>query len=305
MPPEDDDDSEKTNVTLSGDVVKELLARSQRDRAYMIVLTGSNVGEMYRLQPGETIIGRASTVAIQLGDDGISRRHARVVVEGTVVRIEDLQSSNGTLVNGARVDVQLLKDGDKIQIGSTTILKFTYHDKLEETFQQQMYDAALRDGLTKAYNKKHFAHRLDTELAYAKRHNSALSLLMYDVDHFKRVNDTFGHLAGDHVLAKLAQVTASTLRTEDIFGRYGGEEFAILCRGVNMVNATSLAERIRTLVCGTAFVFDGKTIPVAISVGVAAFPELNFDDPLELIGAADEALYEAKRSGRNRVVCKT
>ncbi|HEX7601445.1 MAG TPA: FHA domain-containing protein, partial [Polyangiaceae bacterium] len=152
MPPDDEDDSEKTNVTLSGDVVRELLARSQRDRAYMIVLTGSNVGEMYRLQAGETVIGRASTVAIKLGDDGISRRHARVIVEGTVVRIEDLQSSNGTLVNGARVDSQTLKDGDKIQIGSTTILKFTYHDKLEETFQQQMYDAALRDGLTKAYN---------------------------------------------------------------------------------------------------------------------------------------------------------
>jgi diguanylate cyclase (GGDEF)-like protein len=260
---------------------------------------------MYRLQPGETVIGRASTVAIKLGDDGISRRHARVIVEGSVVRIEDLQSSNGTLVNGARVDVQTLKDGDKIQIGSTTILKFTYHDKLEESFQQQMYDAALRDGLTKAYNKKHFSHRLETELAYAKRHNSALSLLMYDVDHFKRVNDTFGHLAGDHVLAKLAQVTASTLRTEDIFGRYGGEEFAILCRGVNMVNAAILAERIRTLVQSTPFVFETKTIPVTVSVGVAAFPELNFDDPLELIGAADEALYEAKRSGRNRVILKT
>jgi len=305
MPPDDEDDSEKTNVTLSGDVVRELLARSQRDRAYMIVLTGSNVGEMYRLQPGETVIGRASNAVIKLGDDGISRRHARVIVEGTVVRIEDLQSSNGTLVNGARVDMRTLKDGDKIQIGSTTILKFTYHDKLEETFQQQMYDAALRDGLTKAYNKKHFSHRLETELAYAKRHSSALSLLMFDVDHFKRVNDTFGHLAGDHVLAKLAQVTASTLRTEDIFGRYGGEEFAILCRGVNMVNASILAERIRTLIQSTAFVFENKTIPVAISVGVAAFPELNFDDPLELIGAADEALYEAKRSGRNRVVLKT
>ena len=305
MPPDDEDDSEKTNVTLSGDVVRELLARSQRDRAYMIVLTGSNVGEMYRLQPGETVIGRASNAVIKLGDDGISRRHARVIVEGTVVRIEDLQSSNGTLVNGARVDMRTLKDGDKIQIGSTTILKFTYHDKLEETFQQQMYDAALRDGLTKAYNKKHFSHRLETELAYAKRHSSALSLLMFDVDHFKRVNDTFGHLAGDHVLAKLAQVTASTLRTEDIFGRYGGEEFAILCRGVNLSHAAILAERIRTLVQSTPFTFESKTIPVAISVGVAAFPELNFDDPLELIGAADEALYEAKRSGRNRVVLKT
>lgn len=305
MPRDDDDDSEKTNVTRSGDVVRALLTRQQRDRAYMIVLKGSSVGEMYRLQAGETVIGRASTAAIMLGDDGISRRHARVLVEGNVVRIEDLQSSNGTLVNGVRVDVQTLKDGDQIQIGSTTILKFAYHDKLEESFQQQMYDAALRDSLTKAYNKKHFSHRLETELAYAKRHNTTLSMLMFDVDHFKRVNDTFGHLAGDLVLAKLAQITASTLRSEDIFGRYGGEEFAILCRGVNLPNAAILAERIRTLVQSTPFVFENNTIPVTISVGVAAFPELNFDDPLELIGAADEALYEAKRSGRNRVVLKT
>ncbi len=304
MVPDDDDDLEKTNVTHSGELVRELLAKSQRDRAYLIVLQGSNVGEMYRLDGGESVIGRASTAHIKLGDDGVSRKHARVVVDGAAVRIEDLGSSNGTLVNGAKVDMQQLRDGDKIQIGSTTVLKFTYHDKLEESFQRQMYDAALRDGLTKAYNKKHFTHRLETEFAYAKRHASALSLLMFDVDHFKRINDTFGHLAGDYVLSRLAQVAQGTLRTEDLFARYGGEEFAILCRGVPLASAAILGERIRGLVQTTNFVFETREIPVTVSVGVAAMPELSIEQPLELVGCADEALYEAKRTGRNRVCLK-
>lgn len=302
--PNDEDDLEKTNVTHSGELVRELLAKSQRDRAYLIVLQGSNVGEMYRLEAGESIIGRASTAHIKLGDDGVSRKHARVVSDGGAVRIEDLGSSNGTLVNGDRVDLQQLKDGDKIQIGSTTILKFTYHDKLEESFQRQMYDAALRDGLTKAYNKKHFTHRLETEFAYAKRHGTPLSLLMMDVDHFKRINDTFGHLAGDYVLSRLSQVAQGTLRTEDLFARYGDEEFAILCRGVPLNSASVLAERIRSLIQGTNFVFETREIPVTLSVGVAAIPELVIEQPLELVGCADEALYDAKRSGRNRVALK-
>ncbi|CAN5428773.1 GGDEF domain-containing protein [soil metagenome] len=302
--PNDEDDLEKTNVTHSGELVRELLAKSQRDRAYLIVLQGGNVGEMYRLDGGESIIGRASTAHIKLGDDGVSRKHARVVADGGAVRIEDLGSSNGTLVNGVRVDVQQLKDGDKIQIGSTTILKFTYHDKLEESFQRQMYDAALRDGLTKAYNKKHFTHRLETEFAYAKRHGSALSLLMMDVDFFKKINDSYGHLAGDYVLTRLAQVAQSTLRTEDLFARYGGEEFAVLCRGVPLGSASVLGERIRSLIQSTSFVFETREIPVTLSVGVAAIPDLTLEQPLELVGSADEALYDAKRSGRNRVVLK-
>jgi two-component system cell cycle response regulator len=184
--PFDDDDSEKTNVSRAmGDVIKELMGRSQRDRAYLIVLAGSNVGEMFRLEAGESVIGRGTAAKVKLGDDGISRKHARIVVDGQQVRIEDLGSANGTLVNGERINLLTLKDGDKIQLGSTTILKFTYHDKLEENFQRAMYDAALRDDLTKAFNKKHFLDRLEQEVAYAKRHAAPLSMLMFDVDHFK------------------------------------------------------------------------------------------------------------------------
>jgi diguanylate cyclase (GGDEF)-like protein len=304
MAPFDDDDSEKTNVSQMGDVVRDLMSRSQRDRAYLIVLQGSNVGEMYRLEGGECVIGRGTAATVRLGDDGISRRHARIIVTGNTVKIEDLGSANGTLVNGALIQQSALKDGDKIQLGSTTILKFTYHDKLEENFQRAMYDAALRDDLTKAFNKKHFLDRLEQEVAFCRRHGSPLSLVMFDVDHFKKVNDTYGHLAGDHVLAKLAQVAQSTVRTEDIFARYGGEEFSILCRGIALDSAGMLAERIRSMVEATQFVFESGLIPVTVSMGVAAYPEIAVQNGLELIGAADEALYSAKRGGRNRVVLK-
>ncbi len=303
-PYDDDDDSEKTNVSRMGDVAMEMLKRSRRDRAYLMVLAGTNVGEMYRLQPGESIIGRAATAGIRLDDDGISRRHARIVVEGTSVRIEDLQSSNGTLVNGQRVDAVALRDGDKLQFGSNTVLKFTFHDKLEESFQRQMYDAALRDGLTKAYNKKHFLDRLETELTYARRHGSAVSLLMFDIDHFKNVNDTYGHLAGDYVLSTLAGLVHPTVRTEDVFGRYGGEEFGVVCRAVPLQHAAVLAERLRSLVAAKEFVFDSRRILVTMSVGVAAYPEVAAQNGSDLIAAADEALYQAKRGGRNRVIVR-
>jgi diguanylate cyclase (GGDEF)-like protein len=269
-----------------------------------VVLQGSNVGEMYKIEGPETIIGRAMTVQIRLNDDGISRRHCRVLQIGGRVIIEDLGSANGTLVNGEMVQHHELSDGDKIRLGATTMLKFTYQDKLDETFQQQMYDAALRDGLTRTYNKKFFLDRLETEFAYAKRHRGHLSLVLFDVDHFKRVNDTYGHLAGDAVLVSLARITQQMIRAEDVLARYGGEEFAIICRGIPLLNAGVVGERNRTAVEQATFEYQGRRLPVTISVGVAALPEAQVNSPQELIAECDEALYEAKRTGRNRVCLK-
>ncbi len=302
LPP--DIDVEDTRVSNIAELQQELRSRSQRDRAYLIVLTGSNVGEMFRIEAGEAVIGRGQGVAVRLLDDGISRKHARVFQEGDKVVIEDLQSSNGTYVNGDQVTLSELHDGDKIRLGSTTVLKFSYHDHLDESFQQQMYDAALRDALTRAFNKKYFIDRLDTEIAYARRHKQALSLLMFDVDFFKRVNDTHGHLAGDFVLARLARLAHGTVRTEDVFARYGGEEFGVICRGVGLFNAGILGERLRTMVAAHGFEYEGKRLPITISVGVAAYPEIDAKTSTELIAASDEALYEAKRTGRNRVLLK-
>jgi diguanylate cyclase (GGDEF)-like protein len=300
-----EDEGEVTRVANVGELQQELAVKSQRDRAYLIVLAGSNVGEMYRIEEGESFVGRGQVATIRLNDDGISRKHARLLQLGGDVFIEDLHSANGTIVNGAPVaDPHQLKDGDKIRLGSTTILKFTYNDHLDESFQQQMYEAALRDGLTKAFNKKYFLDRLETEIAYAKRHQAHLSLLMFDVDHFKLVNDTHGHLAGDYVLARLAKVSMATVRTEDVFARYGGEEFGVICRGVPLSSAGVLAERLRAVVEATIFEHEGARMPITISVGVAGHPEIPIDTAAQLIAGADAALYEAKRGGRNRVLLK-
>lgn len=302
-PPEED--LETTRVSHVTELEQGFSAKSQRDRASLLVLAGSNVGEMFRLEGEETVVGRGNNANFKLNDDGISRRHARFFQLGREVMIEDLQSSNGTTVNGEPVTSRrVLQDGDKIRLGSTTVLKFTYHDSLDENFQQQMYDAALRDGLTKAYNRKYFLDRLETEIAYARRHTEHLSLLMFDLDFFKRINDTYGHLAGDHVLVKFAKLAQSTLRAEDVFARYGGEEFGLVCRGVQLGNAGLLGERIRALVESTIFEHEGARMPVSVSVGVAAYPEVPVETAVQLIAAADEALYEAKRTGRNRVLLK-
>ncbi len=295
------EDMEATRVSNLVELQNELAQRTQRDRAYLIVLAGTNVGEMYRLEGAETVIGRASNATIRLNDDGISRRHARLLQVAGEVLIEDLKSANGTLVNGDTIEQRSLKDGDKIRLGSTTILKFTYHDNLDESFQQQMYEAALRDGLTKAFNKKYFLDRLETEIAFAKRHRTDLSLLMFDVDHFKRVNDTFGHLAGDFVLRKLAEIAQATVRTEDVFARYGGEEFVVILRGVDLAGAARAGERLRGAISAASPAVSGKLIPVTISVGAASLACGSRHSGEELVAIADRRLYAAKHAGRNRV----
>jgi two-component system cell cycle response regulator len=273
----------------------------KRDRAYLVVLAGASVGEMYKIDTEKTVIGRGQKAQIRLLDDGISREHAQVVIEGNRVFLQDLGSTNGTFCNGIKVDRKELADGDKILVGSTTILKFTYHDNLDEIFQKQMYESALRDGLTKAFNKKYFTDRLESELTFALRHGSALSLVMFDIDHFKKVNDTYGHQAGDYVLTELSMLLTTTLRAEDVFARYGGEEFAVICRGIDASHAQVVAERMRKAVEKHRFVHEATVIPITISVGIAGMPDPAVKDASDLVARADKALYQSKHGGRNRV----
>jgi two-component system cell cycle response regulator len=273
----------------------------KRDRAYLVVLAGASVGEMYKVEGDKTIIGRGQKAQVRLLDDGISREHAQVVIEGNRIYLEDLGSTNGTFCNGLKVDRRELADGDKILVGSTTILKFTYHDNLDEIFQKQMYESALRDGLTKAFNKKYFTDRLESEFTFAIRHQSPLVLVMFDIDHFKKVNDTYGHQAGDLVLSELSTLLTAALRAEDVFARYGGEEFAVICRGTDLTQAQIVGDRMRKAVEGHRFTFEGTLIPVTISVGIAGLPDDTVKDATDLVARADKALYQSKHGGRNRV----
>jgi diguanylate cyclase (GGDEF)-like protein len=277
----------------------------KRDRAYLVVLAGASVGEMYKVEGEKTVIGRGQKAQIRLFDDGISREHAQIVIESGHIILQDLGSTNGTFCNGLKVDRRELVDGDKILVGSTTILKFTYHDNLDEVFQRQMYESALRDGLTKAFNKKYFTDRLESEFTFAARHGSPLALVLFDLDHFKKVNDTHGHQAGDYVLAEVSTLLSGALRAEDVFARYGGEEFAVICRGSDINQAQVVGERLRKAVEGHRFTYEKASIPVTISVGIAVLPDPAVKDANELVALADQALYKSKNEGRNRVTVYT
>ncbi|MBI4705247.1 MAG: GGDEF domain-containing protein [Deltaproteobacteria bacterium] len=297
------DDLDRTRVANIDALKEELARRSRRDRAYLIVLAGADVGKMFKLDAGETFLGRSHRATVRIDDDSISRMHAKVLLDGAEIEIEDLGSSNGTLVNEQKITRARLRDGDKIRLGETTILKFTFHDRLDESFQQKMYDAALRDPLTRIYNKKYFIDTLATEFSYARRHGTGLSLIIFDLDHFKRINDTYGHVAGDYVLVELATLVRGMLRNEDVFARYGGEEFVIVLRAIPLHHAGTLAERVRAAVEAKQFVFDGQRLPVTVSVGVAAH-HAGLEGFTSLVEEADEALYAAKGAGRNRVLLK-
>jgi diguanylate cyclase (GGDEF)-like protein len=291
-------DSDKT--AIKG--IMDLTGGLERRKACFIVISGSSVGKMYTIK-NEMIIGRTSDCEIFLDDDGISRQHAKVTeTELGDVILTDLNSTNGTYCDGKRLSRHFLRDGDKIQVGSTCILKFSFQDSVEEAFHQQQYESATRDGLTNIFNKKFFMDQLQKDFSYAYRHNEPASLILFDIDHFKSVNDTFGHPAGDMVLKKLAKRVAGAVRTEDIFARIGGEEFAIFLRQLDEKRSYVLAERVRRTVEIYKFIWEDTRLKITISLGIATLRDKNYADVETFIQAADAYLYQAKDSGRNRVV---
>lgn len=292
-----DDGSERTVIA---ERVSAADPTGRAEEPYMLVIAGPNAGEMFKVGVGGDV-GRGADAEFHLTDTEISRRHARIRRAGDDVFVEDLNSTNGTFVNGEPVRVRKLSDGDKIQVGTTTILKFGYQDDLEEQFQRKMFESALRDGLTKAFNKKYFEERLESEVAFALRHGTALSLLILDLDHFKRINDTFGHLAGDYVLSTFAGSIMASVRKEDLFARYGGEEFVLISRGLDEEAVRLFGERVRRSVELYPFRYEDRDIPVTVSIGIAALPSAPAQDGRGLVAMADKALYAAKNGGRNRL----
>jgi diguanylate cyclase (GGDEF)-like protein len=267
--------------------------------AYLVVIAGPSFGEMYKLKGDRMVLGRGDRTDVRIIDDGVSREHAAVQREGGKIVLVDLGSTNGTFCNGIRVPRQDLTDGDKISIGASTILKFTFQDHVDEHYQKQLFESALRDGLTSTFNRRYFLDRLHGELRFAVRHAKPVALLFVDIDHFKKINDTYGHQAGDQVLSGVARIMMTTIRAEDVLARYGGEEFAIICREIPLDGAEALAKRLVAAVSERPFEVGGQRIPVTISVGAAV--DFGKSDAQGLIANADTAMYEAKRTGRNRV----
>jgi len=272
---------------------------------YILFQQGPLFGKMVLLESGNLILGRSDDADIVINDEGISRKHLKLFYNNGQTIATDLNSTNGTYVNGERISSRELKHEDKIQISSSTLMKYIYADKLDESTQQELYNMGHLDPLTSAYNKRHLLDRLNGEFSFAHRKNTPLSLIMLDIDHFKQVNDNYGHPAGDFVLMRLAKLAHSIMRDEDIFARFGGEEFTIILKDTGREGAKVLADRLRELVEHHEFAFEQKQIPVTISLGVATLEKKNFPSKEKLIAKADECLYYSKQSGRNRVTCDT
>jgi two-component system, cell cycle response regulator len=285
-------------------IVTSMPAPAPRSRAVLVITSGAELGRVISVKEGSLTLGRSEECDARIDDQSLSRVHAQIVRVVGNWMFADKGSTNGSMVNDQRVEHPIrLADGDRIRLGASTWLRFALVDEGEELALRSVYEATTRDALTGTSNRKHMEERLDAELAYAVRHNTALSLVLVDVDHFKRVNDSYGHLAGDAVLKNVAATLARGIRTEDALARYGGEEFVVIARGIGVGEAAILAERLRQLVASSKAIFADREISVTVSAGVASLACCGERrDKATLLGLADTRLYRAKETGRNRVV---
>jgi two-component system, cell cycle response regulator len=266
-------------------------------------IDGPNAGRVLSLRAEQTTIGRSTRADLHLAEEGVSRKHARICWTADAYVLEDLGSQNGTFVWGKPVTAAQLRQGDLIRVGPVATLRFCWMDEHQKNLLEQLYESSVRDPLTGAFNRRHFSERLEAELAYAKRHSSELSLLLLDIDYFKKINDQYGHLEGDRVLRELTHACHHGLRTEDMFARYGGEEFAVILRGVPLAGAARAAERLRIAIAERVFV-GNPPLSVSVSIGCASTTCIDEASSGNLIHIADQRLYEAKQAGRARVVAE-
>jgi diguanylate cyclase (GGDEF)-like protein len=294
----DSDHDIKTRVTT----LEELQVRHKGDDCLVVIYAPveSELGKRHVLQRDITSIGRDRENDIVLDSDSVSRRHARIELRDGAFFVVDLDSTNGTFVNDEPepVTASQLRQGDQLKIGDT-IFKYLSGSDVEAQYHETIFNMTITDGLTDVSNKKQLDNVLAKEIPRALRHGRQLSVMMIDIDHFKDVNDTYGHITGDSVLRDLASILERRLRPDDELGRYGGEEFCAILPETSLEGAIRIGETLRGLVEGHAFVVEGEQIKVTISVGIAELKKGM--DMKAFYKSADEMLYEAKRTGRNKV----
>ena len=276
-------------------------AASAAVSACLVVMYGPDLGRRSPLERATFTIGRSSQSDLCIDQESVSRTHARILYRDGAHCIEDLGSTNGTHVNDVAVKSPVvLTHGMQIKVGSS-ILKFISGDHLETSYHEEIYRLMTTDALTQTWNRRYLNEALERELNRSARYDRPLSLITFDIDHFKKVNDAYGHVAGDAVLRHLAGAIKSKLRQQDVFARTGGEEFCILLPEVPLESARVIAEKIRAIAERTVTRYDGQDIRCTISLGIAAFDAAHGTIDL-LYQAADARLYEAKNGGRNRCV---
>jgi two-component system cell cycle response regulator len=286
--------------------------RTPERRPALVFLRGELLAVPIPLERDEVILGRALEADVRVNDPRASRLHARITTEHDPqsgerrYRITDLGSTNGTLLNGEPITEAFLQDGDKLVIGEH-LLRFDMLDEIDREFQRQIHRLLAHDELTGLLTSKSFFSELRREAARAEFESRPFCVLMMDLDHFKEVNDTYGHLTGSQTLEEIGGVITRALRAGDVAARFGGEEFAAFLLDADIAQGLVAAERVRAAVEAHPFsttkhstTTSSSTHHITISIGVAAFPE-DARDPIELVEMADSALYRAKRDGRNRV----
>ena len=298
------DASESTKTALAdGDTLKIRLEEAKSIAPTLVVISGKPLGKSFYLTQETMILGRDLAADISIGETAISGRHTEFLISAAGVQVRDLGSTNGTFINDVRLSkdvVHTLNDGDLVRCGST-LLKFLKEGKIENIHYGKMYNLATQDDLTQTFNKKAILEILAEEFSRSIARSTSLTLIMFDIDHFKNTNDRFGHLAGDYVLKEVCSLIKNKLiRGKDSLGRYGGEEFALLLPDTPLQIAVDIAERIRTTIEKTQFRFDIQDIPVTISMGLSSRDSTTKSHG-DLLATADKALYDAKNQGRNRV----
>jgi len=301
---DDDDPLERTAVVNLADLRQGASKRQAKDRHLLIRARGAHLGQVLKLGDQPHRVGRANECEIWLSDDGVSRKHATITLDNGGYLVEDLGSANGTFVGGQKIERTTLRDGDLIQFGPQAVFRYSQADEGQEQLLRQLYEASVTDALTGANNREHFDNQLRMELSFARRHGTDLALVMFDVDHFKRVNDTHGHPVGDEVLVEISKAARRLIRNEDVFARYGGEEFALILRGIALDGAKVVGERLRERIAGLSIETDKGELKVTVSVGCASFATTTDPTAESLVQTADKRLYAAKHGGRNRVVAE-
>jgi two-component system, cell cycle response regulator len=262
----------KTVVT----VISKIGDRRPKADACLVVIYGQSTGAKYTLKPGEYVVGRSSQAQLQIDHESVSRRHARIQLTDSGVVLSDLGSTNGTYVNDEPISERTLSHGDLLKVGRT-ILKYLSTDNIEAAYFEEIHRLSTVDGLTRALNAKAAREALGREYSRAARYGRPLSLLVFDIDQFGVMNQEYGHLAGDAVLAQLGKKLGRRVRREDIFARTGGGEFCVITPEVNKEGALLLSQRLIELVHSSSFGFDDVKIPLTLSVGVAAIEEMGDD----------------------------
>ncbi|MCU7831215.1 MAG: diguanylate cyclase [gamma proteobacterium symbiont of Lucinoma myriamae] len=276
--------------------------KDDQSEACLVRIYPHSIGEgIFHLPQDTTNIGRDKHCHIELADQSVSRQHAQIKFFKNSFIISDSNSCNSTFLNDKKITESHLASGDLIRIGHT-IFKFLSCGHIEKQYHEEIYSMMITDGLTNIPNKRFFMEMLDREITRSQRHQRPLSLLIFDIEHFKRINDQYGHLSGDMILRDLCLRIKPYIRKDEIFARYGGEEFVILLPETSSAQAHSFAEKILTAVNKNDFIIEQVKISATISIGIAQINHTHTMSTNDLIQNADKMLYKAKKNGRNCIV---